>query len=225
MPSPIASENHAREKRSSKQWTNKLASLVEEHSEPTPSSLSTNKIADLETQSHPLSSSALTSVRLEGPYFTPANPENYNTVVCLVAGTGISGAVAIAAAFCAQPNDTTDTLPRPATDKTPPTSDDSNAVTAKQRIWNRCIIIWSTRESDYIKLPFFEESTLGLEIRHHFTGAGKRRLDALQSIRELKGSEDGQRTWVYISGPNAFIEGGERACRDLDVDYYGARWS
>lgn len=34
-------------------------------------------------------------------------------------------------------------------------------------------------------------------------------------------------TWVYISGPNAFIKAGEEACRERKgrgVDYYGARW-
>ena len=35
----------------------------------------------------------------------------------------------------------------------------------------------------------------------------------------------GGRTWCYVSGPNAFIEGGERACRRVGVEYYGARWS
>ena len=39
------------------------------------------------------------------------------------------------------------------------------------------------------------------------------------------GGADGGRTWCYLSGPNAFIEGGERACRRVGVEYYGARWS
>ncbi|KFY36040.1 hypothetical protein V494_05372 [Pseudogymnoascus sp. VKM F-4513 (FW-928)] len=45
---------------------------------------------------------AAIGVRAEGPYFTPADPARYHTVVCIVAGTGISGALAIIGAFAAQ---------------------------------------------------------------------------------------------------------------------------
>jgi hypothetical protein len=37
------------------------------------------------------------SLRLEDPYFTPTDPARYQTVVCLVAATDISGALAIQA--------------------------------------------------------------------------------------------------------------------------------
>lgn len=30
--------------------------------------------------------------------------------------------------------------------------------------------------------------------------------------------------WVYLSGPNAFITTGEKACQEMGLDYYGARW-
>jgi NAD(P)H-flavin reductase len=66
-------------------------------------------------------------MRLEGPYFTPANPERYETVICLVAGTGVSGALAIAAAFQAGRADA---------------------------LWSRCVLIWTVRESDFVDLPF-----------------------------------------------------------------------
>ena len=45
---------------------------------------------------------AAIGVRAEGQYFTPADPARYHTVVCIVAGTGISGALAIIGAFAAQ---------------------------------------------------------------------------------------------------------------------------
>ena len=45
------------------------------------------------------SASVPISLRLEGPFFTPTNPSHYHTVVCLVEGAGISGALAIASAF------------------------------------------------------------------------------------------------------------------------------
>lgn len=31
-------------------------------------------------------------------------------------------------------------------------------------------------------------------------------------------------TWVYLSGPNAYIASGEKACKETGIDYYGARW-
>ena len=51
---------------------------------------------------------------------------------------------------------------------------------------------------------------------------------AISEICAAEGGGDGGgggRTWCYLSGPNAFIEGGERACRRVGVEYYGARWS
>lgn len=64
-------------------------------------------------------------------------------------------------------------------------------------------------------------------MRSHLTGKGHERLDAREAVREICG-EDGpppSRTWVYISGPNAFIEAGERVCREAGVGFFGARWS
>ena len=222
-----SSTDHPREERSSKQWTNKLASLVEKP--PLEStSASDEKIEDPEGQfpEHP-TSLYNTSLRLEGPYFTPAEPASYDAVICLVAGTGISGAIAIAAAFSAQrvPQESVQSLAQ-------------NGTSLNQRIesppprvatWKRCIILWSVRESDYINLPFFREETPGLEIRPHLTGKGHQRLDARQAIEEICNNSStpasGGRTWVYISGPNPFIEAGESACRAKGVAYFGARWS
>ena len=195
------STDHPREEKTSKEWTNKLASLVEEESaDDAFTSKKTDDPERLRKQRSSSSSSYFTSLRLEGPYFTPANPEKYSTVICIVAGTGISGAIAIAAAFSAQPR------------------------TADSR-WKRCVVAWSVREPDYIKLPFFQEETPGLEVRPHLTGKGQARLDAMSTIRDVCGSEPPERTWVYLSGPNPFIEAGEKACRAAGVPYYGARWS
>ncbi|KAL8792200.1 MAG: hypothetical protein Q9195_005222 [Heterodermia aff. obscurata] len=116
---------------SSKQWTNKLASLVEDA-----------QLLESGTMRPP--TAITTSLRLEGPYFTPADPATYSTVICLVAGTGISGAIAIAAAYSAQ-----------FTSPSPPSL-------AKPK-WKKCLIIWSVREADYVELPFFGRGTPGLE--------------------------------------------------------------
>ena len=223
--SNVPQTSHPREERSSKQWTNKLASLVDEA--PLDNESTIEKADDLEEQirSRP-SSMYQTSLRLEGPYFTPANPAMYHTVICLVAGTGISGAIAISAAFSAQSSsEQSDTTAGPNT-VSPNRSLDHQVSSNTKKVWRRCIVVWSVRESDYTKLPFFNEQTPGLEVRPHLTGKGRDRLDARQTISELCSSEPATgRTWVYISGPNPFIEAGEKACRALNVSYYGARWS
>jgi len=278
--------DHPREEKSSKQWTNKLASLVDEtHTTATTRSASQDKsrdrrLSDPELQSpHHLSALYHTSLRLEGPYFTPANPGYYNTVICLVAGTGISGAIAIAAAFGAQgPTKHEEThaiadafaIPSPRYEERnpmesmrghdqgekPDRAGDERAADMScqlpvpsgqaQTTWKRCIILWSVREAEYIKLPFFNEAANpGLEVRPHFTGKGHERLDMEGAVRGIVSesvseseSERGVgvggeargrgRTWVYLSGPNPFIETGEKACRELKglgVEFYGARWS
>lgn len=56
------------------------------------------------------------SLRLEGLYFTPADPSRYQTVVCLVAGTGISSGKSLVKSI------------------------------KKGRSWTRCIVLWSVRE-------------------------------------------------------------------------------
>lgn len=227
-PTPSLGNEQPKKKQTSKQWTNKLASLVDEASIP-PS----KEAQDPENQILPRPSpSYQISLRLEGPYFTAANPAAYDTVICLVAGTGISGAIAIAAAFSTQQSATTaksgtSSLPDGSieTEEVDPNADSERYE--KQVVpssWRRCIVVWSIRESDYLNLPFFQD-TPGLEVRTHLTGKGHQRLDHGKCIGEVVDGEDGMKTWVYLSGPNAFIEAGEKACRGLGVDYFGARWA
>ena len=132
-------------------------------------------------------------------------------MVCLVAGTGVSGAIAIAAAFnYAATNDST--------------------TQAQTRKWRRCIIVWSVKESDDIELPFIEPKAEGLELRKYLTGPGKSRVDLGQELSELcvKEKREGARAWVYISGPNKYIESGREACKEVkqqtDLDFYAASW-
>ena len=139
------------------QWTNKLASVVdEEQGQP--------KERDINTKANfdPSRPSVQTALRLEGPYFTFANPSAYRTVICLVAGTGLSGALAIAAAFVAQ-NDRMDNDKSTKT-KIPasigpehldgPSCGTDEALRLAPR-WNRCVVVWSIRESQYVDMPFF----------------------------------------------------------------------
>ena len=194
--------------RPSKQWTNKLASLVDEAAMGI-SHLSADKEQDPEKEApRQPRSKAQISLRLEGPYFIPAEPANYRNVICLAAGTGISGTIAIAAAFSAQSS----------------TTASGNALFPCK--WKRCTILWSVRESEFIELPFFRKNTPGLEVRPHLTGAGRERLDAKKSMQAICCTEElVESTWVYISGPNPFIETAEKACRDLGVAFFGARWA
>ena len=68
-----------------------------------------------------------------------------------------------------------------------------------------------------------EDTTPGLEVRPFFTGKGHSRINMDETIDSIKAN--GGKTWVYISGPNSFIEAGEKASRRSGVDFYGARWA
>ena len=153
------------------QWTDKLASLADrppsapediencalDRSDSTlPSSLST---AGTLHQNQSLSMVDI-GLRLEGPYFTPADPSRYNTVICFVAGTGVSGAIAISAAFIdmkrqqtAQPKG--DTLSGSKELAVMPALCSSSKYSAS-RTWQRCVVFWSVRADDYVELPFFD---------------------------------------------------------------------
>ncbi|KAE8445704.1 hypothetical protein EG329_012883 [Mollisiaceae sp. DMI_Dod_QoI] len=223
------------------QWTSKLAGFAEKHNINAPTSLTPRNdsfsAAGINVKGLPI------SIRLEGPYFTPADPYRYKTVVCFVAGTGISGALAIAGAFNelkrqsgsdqgSSANCSMQTRPGIGTE-----GEGKPAVVTYDResSWRRCIIIWSVREEHCIDLPELKgTSTSSLDVRLHVTGGGRARLsvgDALDQILDedvADSSASGSAsTWVYISGPNAFIAAGETACKERQekgVDWHGARW-
>lgn len=179
------------------------------------------------------------TLRLEGPYFSPADPSRYDTVVCLVAGTGISGAIAIAAAFNYAATNTSTAIT---------SLGDTATANAPTRKWSRCVIIWSVKESDDIELPFIEPKADGLELRKYLTGKGRERVDLGHVLAEIVGFKGqskiaekvggegggpggGGRSWCYISGPGKFIEAGKGACLAIkatavgaDLDFYAASW-
>lgn len=219
------------EKRLKRQWTNKLAELVDEAAiDLSPPS---EKSEESDSQRTRLSAQYQTTLRLEGPYFTPANPASYDTVICLVAGTGVSGAIAIAAAFRQQSmiealEPETTLFGHERTHGAPLERNFSIssflAPSKSANIWKRCVVVWSVREADYIDLPYWQvDTTPGLEVRSFLTGKGRGRVNMEETIDSIK--EKGGRTWVYISGPNPFIESGEKACRRSGVDFFGARWA
>ena len=99
---------------------------------------------------------AAIGVRAEGPYFTPADPARYHTVVCIVAGTGISGALAIIGAFAAQKirdaeNSTEMDMCVPGTCSA--VQEPAPVLVGGRGRWERCVVVWSVREDDYIALP------------------------------------------------------------------------
>ena len=137
------------------QWTNKLASIIDEEQ---------GKLAEGKTEAIPntdLSRSSIhTTLRLEGPYFTFAHPSAYRTAICLVAGTGLSGALAIAAAFVAQNSDNDDSTKRESSgshefNNTAAQSCSADGAPRPAPRWNRCVVVWSIRESQYVDMPFF----------------------------------------------------------------------
>ena len=81
------------------------------------------------------------------------------------------------------------------------------------------IRLWINSHSDSI----VENTTPGLEVRPFLTGKGRDRMDMDKELNSI--TENGGRSWVYLSGPNMFIEAGESACRRSGVDFFGARWT
>lgn len=203
------------------QWTNKLADLVHQDDQPTETAVESRSKGNA-VQSNSRAMTSLDdsppkidiSLRLEGPYFSPAYPSSYSTVVCLVAGTGISGAIAVAGAF-------TEVQRLRAAAKDEDTCCASGATTV---LWQRCIIIWTVRSEDWIELPFWDTSS-GLEVQTHLTGQGRPRIDMYEKLMKARESDPEGRMWVYISGPNAFIEAGKTACKAVGhVNMYAPSW-
>ncbi|KAG8526386.1 uncharacterized protein KY384_000380 [Bacidia gigantensis] len=218
------------------QWTAKLAALADQTPLDRKAELSTTcEDARKEHMSMTSEHGFKISLRLEGPYFTPADPHRYNTVVCIVAGTGVSGALAIAAAFVhssLEGSRTADAEEQASREKSP-------------RPWRRCIIMWSVKAQDDIDLPI-PTSCEGLEVRKFLTGDGRKRVDLKYELDRItcggEGSTDGgnpNRTWVYVSGPKAFIAAGKEACTTVQkkkeskvsgwmskgsLDFYAASW-
>ena len=210
----------------STQWTDRLAGLVDERQGQLKGPYDNTMDLTPVTTSTPRSPSPRrpfpridVSLRLEGPYFSPADPSRYNTVVCLVAGTGISGAIAIGSAFVEAQRS------RSEKDCCPPSTCGPSTAPSTFR-WQNLVIVWSVKAADAISLPFFDVArTPGLEVQTHLTGDGRKRVDAEETLAEVRKRDPGGRMWVYISGPNAFIEGGTKACKaQAGVDWYAASW-
>ncbi|KAI9843903.1 MAG: hypothetical protein M1837_006057 [Sclerophora amabilis] len=230
-----------KEPREKFQWTNKLAGLADQaksgsdstvgsgpgsvaHSDSSPSTRTPSMVPFGDEDPYPMVDIPL---RLEGPYFTPANPARYKTVICFVAGTGVSGAIAIAGAFTEMERE------RAARQQSCLETKSDGVVTGtpgdspSTRIWEKCVIVWTVRAEDYVELPYLKVNPASaLEVRVHLTGKDRLRLDMKETLASIRGDAGEGSTWVYLSGPTPFIEAGESACKAAEggVDYYGARW-
>lgn len=205
----------------STQWTQRLAGLVDRQQHQSPD-VDPIPRSNGSTAAHPAPPRIAVSLRLEGPYFSPADPSRYEKVICLVAGTGISGGLAIATAFSERHRVTTAGLvaaeehqllePPPAGSRSLP--------------WRRCVIVWSVKATDEVPLPFINASaTPGLELRIYPTGPGRDRVDLRRTLADIATEDPSGRTWVYVSGPKAFLAAGEEACRAVGgVDCFAASW-
>lgn len=191
------------------EWTDKLASSLD-------TKIRERKIAPLGLQEPELQTSLDLALRLEGPYFSPADPSRYHTAVCLVAGTGISGAMAIAGAFSALQQKR---LVADAESSKSPESFSQGPA------WRRCIINWSVREQDFVNLPDLEQS-LGVDFQVNLTGSGRQRPNMKRIMSEIRETMPPDAAiWSYISGPKGFIENAKMVCKAIpNVDIHAASW-
>ena len=210
------------------QWTDQLAQLAD--IDPTTSRrssaislepVSRHPSAAAFAASHPHPTTDI-QLRLEGPYFTPADPAKYRTVVCLVAGTGISGAIALAAGF-KENGRLTATEDYICEELMSQGCQPDPEIELRGTVWKKCIVVWSVKQDTFVDLPFLIPEE-GLELVVQYTGSGMVRVNLLEMLQGICEENPGS-MWVYISGPNAFIAAAEEACKQVPgVDYYGARW-
>ncbi|KAL8971786.1 MAG: hypothetical protein Q9197_003096 [Variospora fuerteventurae] len=188
------------------EWTEKLAGALDEK-------IDGQKIARSGSPELQLHTSLDLALRLEGPYFSPADPSKYHTVVCLVAGTGISGAIAIAGAFNALQKRRQNATSEPARSM------------LRGPVSQKCFVNWSVRENDYVNLPGLGES-LGVDFQVNLTGQGRPRPDMkkiISGVRQSIPSDAG--IWAYISGPKGFVENAKLVCKAApNVDIHAASW-
>ena len=145
-------------------------------------------------------------VRAEGPYLPPDRDfENADRIVCVVGGTGVTGALSLAEWFVAY------------------------------RMYNSratFTIIWSVRNASMAAVSEWQtlvgrsaEMSGPLRLRLHVSSEYGR-LNVDEAIRaELAGSNEGEGTsaWLYISGPTGLLRAAEDTCCDIEVEMRAAK--
>lgn len=144
------------------QWTDKIAGLADKYKPLSRSGENGSDNQSIDThyiesanrglvRTYPSQGVDL-SLRLEGPYFSEADPSQYRTVICFVAGTGVSGAIAISRAFLERRRQQSTAV----TDFRELGTNDGTKIAPK---WERCLIFWSVKAKDYTYLPFLKGKT------------------------------------------------------------------
>ena len=145
-------------------------------------------------------------VRVEGPYFPYSRAfENARSIICLVGGTGVTGALSLANWFLTH------------------RMQDSQGV---------CTVIWTVRDasatllSEWQALLACSSQTNGrLRLRTHISSE-LGRLNISEAIRaELAANGQGEHgaAWIYISGPAGLLKAAEDVCCDLEAELRAAR--
>lgn len=148
-------------------------------------------------------------VRVEGPYI-PLEADFYSAdhIVCIVGGTGLTGAYSLALWWLDH---------RPKDDKA------------------QFTLIWTVRNRDTARLREWDELEErvrqfgnGMQLHLHLSSESGR-IDAAGALRSAftrsneKGGINGQKAWIYVSGPAGFLDSAEDACVLLASELRKAR--
>ncbi|KAJ4137261.1 hypothetical protein NW768_002843 [Fusarium equiseti] len=137
--------------------------------------------------------------RVEGPYpVSDAHFASASHIVCIVGGSGITGALSLAHWWLET---------RPAN--------------------TRFDLLWSARQRETTRLAEWQnleqvaKTASGFTVTAHISSESGR-LDAGQALRQaLSGRRTGGSGWVYSSGPPALLSTTERACVNFQRDHRG----
>ncbi|PSK37292.1 hypothetical protein B9Z65_2034 [Elsinoe australis] len=212
------------EKKQAKEWTTRLTALIPEQVE----AMETNEISAART-----SPTTQIRLRLEGPYPLSHRPfEAYSHVLCVVGGTGITGALTLAEMFIERCRDA----------KT------ISEVAVSPFMTTKMTILWTLKEAEDADLAdvrhiknLARQVGADLVFEKHLTGPERQRLDVAASIKHFLDESNGEKsdmqygtsTWVYFSGPSKLMEAGEAACFEIregkkyggnELEWYSARW-
>ena len=140
-------------------------------------------------------------VRAEGPYFPPERDfEAADKIVCIVGGTGVTGALSLADWFLTH------------------RMQDSKASFA---------VIWTIRNASMALLSEWQrllahssEANGKLRLRTHVSlEYGRLNVDEALRTELAAGGEPGRgAAWIYISGPAGFLTAAEDACCDVEAE-------
>lgn len=145
-------------------------------------------------------------VRAEGPYFPPDREfEAVDRIVCIVGGTGITGALSLAEWFLSHR-----------------IQDEKASLT----------IVWTIRNASTALLSEWQtllahsaDASGKLRLRSHISSEYGR-LNVEETVRsELAGStvDESSSAWVYISGPAGLLVAAEDVCCDVEAELRRAK--